>query len=393
MYRESSEIGQLSDQAIGIKTTEVLRRIEKTRAVNSVDLLPLREKALVYGEAQLGKLDGKVTNGLVRHSEKYEITGVTDSTKTGMDAGEFLDGVKNGIPVFRDIEDAIEKLNYVPKNFIYGIAPLASYLSMEQREIVFTAMEKGMNIINGLPEFFTEDEKFVRKAREYGVQIYDIRKPPPRKNLHIFQGSIFEIKTPVITVFGTDCAVGKRTTAVNLVEALRSRDLKTAFIATGQTGLLQGAKYGVAVDVLSSGFQTGEVEHEIMRADETEHPDIVVVEGQGALSHPAFTSSTAIIRGARPKAIILQHPPKRKDRCDFPGIPMPTLESEIELIEIISGARVIAITLNHEDMTDREVAETVTEYESKFGLPTMDVLKHGCEKILNRLCEEFPKLR
>ncbi len=393
MYREANEIGQLSDQAFGIKTTEVLRIIEKTRAVDSVDRLPLREKALVYGEAQLGKLDGKVTNGLVRHSEKYEITGVTDSTKTGMDAGEFLDGVKNGIPVFRDIEDAIEKLNYVPKYFIYGIAPLASYLSIEQREIVFTAMEKGMNIINGLPEFFTEDEEFVRKAREYGVQIHDIRKPPPRKNLHIFQGSIFEIKTPVITVFGTDCAVGKRTTAVNLVEALRSRDLKTAFIATGQTGLLQGAKYGVAVDVLSSGFQTGEVEHEIMRADETEHPDIVVVEGQGALSHPAFTSSTAIIRGARPKAIILQHPPKRKDRCDFPGIPMPTLESEIELIEIISGARVIAITLNHEDMTDREVAETVTEYESRFGLPTMDVLKHGCEKILNRLCEEFPELR
>jgi len=144
---------------------------------------------------------------------------------------------------------------------------------------------------------------------------------------------------------------------------------------------------------LSSGFQTGEVEHEIMRADETEHPDIVVVEGQGALSHPAFTSSTAIIRGARPKAIILQHPPKRKDRCDFPGIPMPTLESEIELIEIISGARVIAITLNHEDMTDREVAETVTEYESRFGLPTMDVLKHGCEKIVSRLIEVFPELQ
>lgn len=358
----------------------------------STEMRPVREKALVYGEGQLGELDGKVTNGLVRHSEKYEISGVTDSTKAGMDAGEYLDGTKNGIPVFRDIAEAIEKLDYIPKYFIYGIAPLASYLTREQRKVVLRAMEQGMNIVNGLPEFFTEDEEFMQKAIECGVQIQDIRKPPPRKHLHIFQGSIFKVKTPIITVFGTDCAVGKRTTAVNLVEALRNRGRKTAFIATGQTGLLQGARYGVAVDVLSSGFQTGEVEHEIVRAVNTEHPDLVVVEGQGALSHPAFTSSTAIIRGAKPKAIILQHPPKRKDRCDFPGIPMPTLESEIELIEVTSGAKVIAITLNHEDMTDREIDDTVVEYERTYGLPTTDVLKHGCDKLVKRLYEEFPEL-
>jgi len=358
----------------------------------AIEVLPIREPALVYGEGQLGEIDGKVTNGLVRHSEKYRITGVTDSTKAGMDAGEYLDGVRSGIPVFRDIEDAIEKLGYVPKYFIYGIAPLASYISRQQRETVISAMEKGMDIINGLPEFFTEDDEFMEKAREHGVQIHDFRKPPLRKDLHLFSGSIFQVTTPVITVFGTDCAVGKRTSAVLLAEALRRRGLTTAFVATGQTGLLQGARYGVAVDVLSSGFQTGEVEHEIVKAVEAEQPDIIVVEGQGALSHPAFTSSTAIIRGARPKAIILQHPPKRKDRCDFPGILMPTLESEIELIEIISGAKVIALTLNHENMTDQEVEDTVVEYEGAYGLPTMDVLKHGCEKIVSRLSEVFPEL-
>jgi uncharacterized NAD-dependent epimerase/dehydratase family protein len=329
----------------------------------------------------------------VRHSETYEIAGVIDSTKAGMDAGEYLDGARNGIPVFRTIEDSLEHLAYVPEYFIYGIAPLASFLAPEQRETILTAMQKGMNIINGLPEFLTEDGEFIQKALEHGVQIHDVRKPPPRKDLHLFRGDIFKVKTPVITVFGTDCAVGKRTSATNLVEALRKRGLKTAFIATGQTGLLQGAKYGVAVDVLSSGFQTGEVEHEILRADATERPDIIVVEGQGALSHPAFTSSTAIIRGARPGAIVLQHPPRRRDRCDFPGIPMPTLESEIELIEIVSQAKVIAITLNHEEMTDIEIDETVMEYESRFGLPTTDVLKHGCDKIVEGLFMKFPTLR
>ena len=387
MYRESTEQLPMSEVP---QSAEMLRI---STWAQSPEMLPIRPRALVYGEGQLGKLDGKVTNGLVRHSEKYQIVGVTDSTKAGMDAGEFLDGVKNGIPVFRDIEDAIDTLVDVPEYFIYGIAPLASYITSQQRETVFAAMEKGMDIINGLPEFFTEDREFVRKAQACRVQIQDIRKPPPRKDLHLFSGAIFQVKTPVITVFGTDCAVGKRTSAVLLVEALRGRGLKTAFVATGQTGLVQGAKYGVAVDVLSSGFQTGEVEHEIVKADETEHPDIIVVEGQGALSHPAFTSSTAIIRGARPRAIILQHPPKRKDRCDFPGILMPTLESEIELAEIISGAKVIALTLNHEDMTDKEIDETVVEYESTYGLPTMDVLKHGCEKIVDRLLETIPELQ
>jgi len=352
----------------------------------------MKAKALVYSENEFGKIDGKVANGLVRHSEIYKIVGIIDSTKAGLDAGEYLDGIKKGIPVFRSIDDAVENLSHVPEYFIYGIAPLASFLDKEQREIIFTAMKKGMNIVNGLPEFFTNDEEFMQKASEYGVQIYDVRKPPQRKGLHNFSGRILEVKTPVITVFGTDCAVGKRTTTLNLVEALRQEGLNAAFIATGQTGLLQGSKYGVAVDVLSSGFATGEVENAIIDAYEKEHPDIIVVEGQGALSHPAFTSSSAIVRGAMPNAIIIQHPPKRKNHCDYPEIPMPTLESEIELIEVFSRSKVIAITINHEDMTDDEVENTIAEYEDRYKLPTTDVLKYGCDKLVKKLFEVFPEL-
>ncbi len=357
----------------------------------TIEVLPIRERAIVYGEGQLGKLDGKVTNGMIRHSEKYRITGVTDSTKAGMDAGEYLDGVRSGIPVFRDIEDAIEKLGFVPKYFIYGIAPLASYITRQQRQTVFAAMEKGMDIINGLPEFFTEDDEFVEKARAHGVQIHDIRKPPPRRTCTSSPDRSSESRLQSLPCLG-QIARSAREPPFSSQKHFGSEGWETAFVATGQTGLLQGARYGVAVDVLSSGFQTGEVEHEIVKAVEADHPDIIVVEGQGALSHPAFTSSTAIIRGARPRAIILQHPPKRIERCDFPGILMPTLESEIKLIEIISGAKVIALTLNHEDMTDKEIEDTVVEYEGRYGLPTMDVLKHGCDKIVRRLLEVFPEL-
>jgi len=350
-------------------------------------------KALVYCEGEFGKIDGKVANGLARHSEKYQILGIIDSTKAGLDAGEFLDGIKNGIPIFRSSEDAIETLGFVPEYFIYGIAAITAFLDHYDRGIIFSAMKLGMNIINGLPEFFTEDEEFVQKAHDYDVQIYDMRKSPMRKHLHNFSGRIHKVTIPVITVLGTDCAVGKRTTAVELVEALKQAGLNAAFVATGQTGLLQGAKYGTVVDVLSSGFASGEVENAILNANKGERPDIIVVEGQGALSHPAYTSSHAIVRGAVPDAVILQHPPRRKNHCDYPTIPMPTLESEIELIEIFSKTKVIAITINHEDMTDLQVKDTIDEYEAKYKLPTTDVLKFSCDKLVETLFKLFPELQ
>ncbi|RKZ08184.1 DUF1611 domain-containing protein [bacterium] len=349
--------------------------------------------ALVYCENEFGKIDGKVANGLVRKSDKYKILGIIDSTKAGHDAGEYLDGVRNGIPVFATMDEALHNLGSAPRYFIYGIAPLASYIDESQRAIILAAMARHMSIVNGLPEFLSEDAEFITAALEHGVDIHDIRKPPLRKHLHNFSGRILDIETPVITVLGTDCAVGKRTTAVALVAALQQEGINAAFIATGQTGLLQGARYGVAVDVLTSGFSTGEVEHAIMESHDNDHPDIIIVEGQGALSHPAFTSTAAILRGAVPDAIIIQHPPKRRNHCDFPDIPMPTLASEIELVELFANSKVIAITLNHEDMSDDEVESTVLEYEIQYDLPVTDVLKGGCDKLVQKLYEVFPFLR
>jgi uncharacterized NAD-dependent epimerase/dehydratase family protein len=369
-----------------------MRQPTKAKMNGNDVMIASAKDALVYSENEFGKIDGKVANGLVRHSAKYDIVGVIDSTKAGRDAGHCLDGVNNGIPVYRSLGDAIEHLGHVPAYFIYGIAPLAPFLDQAERARIVDAMSLGMNIVNGLPEFFTDDEAFMRKAIQYGVHVYDIRKPPQRKDQHNFSGRIQDVRAPVIAVFGTDCAVGKRTTAVNLVEALKQEGLNAVFIATGQTGLLQGSKYGVAVDVLTSGFAAGAVEHAIVEANEREHPDIIVVEGQGALSHPAFTSSSAIIKGAIPDAIIVQHPPRRKAHCDYPGFAMPSLESEIELIEVFSGSTVIAIAINHEGMSDHDVEETISDYERRYRLPTTDVLKHGCRKLVDKLLDVFPRM-
>lgn len=352
----------------------------------------MENDAIIYCENEFGEIDGKVANGLVRNSEKYNIVGVIDSSCAGLDAGEELGGKKNGIPIFVNLTEAIIGLTGVPSYFIYGIASSQKYINQEQRKVVKSALKSGMNIVNGLPEFFSEDDEFKQLALEHGVKIHDIRKPIERKYLHDFSGRILKVDVPVVAIMGTDCAIGKRTTAVCLVNALKEKGLKAIFIATGQTGLLQGAKYGIAMDVLSSGIATGELENVIVSAYENESPDIIIVEGQGALSHPSYTSSASILKGAKPDAVIIQDAPKREFHCDFPEFSLPSLEHEIDLIEAFSDTKVIAITINHEGMFENEIETEIIECEKVYDLPTTDVLTKGCKKLIECIVEKFPEL-
>lgn len=353
----------------------------------------MKKQAIIYCEHQFGSMDGKTANGLVREPGNYVITAVIDSTKSGQDAGEHLDNRKNGIPICGTLAEAISCSDQRPEDFILGIAPADAFLKESERQVIIEAMKAGMNIINPLQEFLTDDKEMVTIAGRYGVYIRDIRKPKPKKEWKLFSGKILDLATPVITVLGTDGACGKRTTAVEVEKALKKRGYKTAFIATGQTGLLQGAAYGFAMDAFPLQYLIGELESEILRANEIEQPDIIIVEGQGALSHPAYASSCGILKGAKPQAVILQHPPKRKVLGDFPFADMPDVQSEINLIEHYGQTEVIAITLNHENMTDEEIFSTIAEYEQIYQLPVTDVLKLGCDKVVDAIIDFFPSLK
>jgi uncharacterized NAD-dependent epimerase/dehydratase family protein len=356
-------------------------------------MLIRNETALVYCENQFGLVDGKTASGLIRHSETYTIVGVIDSSLAGKDAGKELGKEKNGIPIFASLRDALSKLPTVPDCYIYGKAPLEAYLSAEERILIIEAMEKGMDIINGLHQFFSEDPEFVTMAALNNVQLKDIRKPPGLKDLHVFTGQRSKVSVPVIAVLGTDCACGKRTTAVELNNSLNRLGIKSILVATGQSGLMQGAMYGVAIDALVSQFVVGEIENAIVQAFNIEKPDIILVEGQSAVSHPAFMGSLGILKGSIPDGVILQHPPARKTRCDFPNLKMPSVGSEIKLIEAISRSKVIAIALSHEDLSEKGVTDIIADYEKKFQLATTDVLNQGCQKLVQALIHQFPKLR
>jgi uncharacterized NAD-dependent epimerase/dehydratase family protein len=353
----------------------------------------MKKTAIIYCEGNFGTMDGKTANGLIRNSKNYVIVGVIDSTKATLDSGEYLEGERNNIPIYASLEEVIDTVSPLPDQFIYGIAPAQAFLKKDERNVILKAIENGMDIINPLQEFLTHDEEFIKYAAEYGVTIHDIRKPLPNKDLHLFSGRILDIPTPIIAVLGTDSACGKRTTSVILEAALEAKGFNVSFVATGQTGLIQGAKYGVAIDAMPLQYMIGEIENEIVKAYEFDHPDIIIVEGQGALSHPGYVSSCGILRGSRPGAVIVQHPPKRQQLGDFSFMKMPTLESEIELIEKFADTRVIAVTINHENMTDFEVENVIVEYEDQFNISASDVLLHGCDKLITSILEAFPEMK
>lgn len=351
-----------------------------------------RPTAVVYCEANFGKIDGKTANGLVRSSETYEILSIIDSTCAGQDAGMLLDDTSNGIPICTDLDAAVALHGSTPDFFIFGVAPSSGMLSPAERLVVLDAIGRGMSIVNGLHEFLNDDAEFAAAAMTAGVRILDVRRPRAKKDLRMFTGRIADVTCPRIAVLGTDGAIGKRTTATILTKALRDAGVNAVMISTGQTGLIQGARYGLALDAIPSQFCSGEMESAVVDAFENEHPDVIIVEGQGALSHPAYLTSTFILRGAKPNAVVLQHAPGRPMLGDFPEIAMPTPASEIHLIETFADTKVIGLTINHENLTDAEVTAAITLYESELGIPATDALTRPTSDLVSMVIGAFPEL-
>jgi uncharacterized NAD-dependent epimerase/dehydratase family protein len=265
-------------------------------------------------------------------------------------------------------------------------------LSIRERALIIEAMNYGVNIVNGLHEFLGDDPVFKAASVANNVTILDVRKPRDKKELRMFTGRVLDLPCRRIAILGTDCAIGKRTTATILTRVLNDHGVKAVMLATGQTGLIQGARYGIALDAIPSQFCAGELEATVVEAFENEQPDVIVVEGQGALSHPAYSSSAFILRGSCPQGVVLQHAPKRVHRCDFDQMEMPTPADEINLIETFADTSVIGLAINHEDMTGNDLANVIERYERELRLPVTDPLSGSTERLADMVFAAFPEL-
>jgi len=342
--------------------------------------------ALVYCEGAFGTTNGKTAHGLIRRSERYQIAAVIDSACVGRDAGAFLDGKPVGIPIHANLAAACEDATtrgLTPTHLVVGLAPDGGRLPPSARADIAMAIRAKLHIDCGLHDFLSDDPELVTLAGEHGVILRDIRKPPDRRDLHFFSGKIEEVDSLKIAVLGTDSAVGKRTTAWKLVDACRARGLSSELIGTGQTAWLQGARYSIVEDSLVSDFMAGEIEHAVWRAWHELQPDLLVLEGQGSLMNPAYPGGYELIAAGRPDAIVLQHAPARKEYDGFPGYAIHPVETQIQALELIAGKPVVAITINHENLSDEQLKNACDDLRSRTGLPVLDVLREGAEALVD----------
>ncbi len=337
------------------------------------------DNAVILAEGVFGSTYGKTANGLVRFTKRFNVVAVIDSTKAGNDAGSVLTGTPKGIPIVSTVEEGIR---LGARTLVVGVATDGGYIPDEYRKFIVDALNHGLNIVSGLHEFISDDPQFSALAAKYGSCITDVRKlfrdiKPP------YTGEIKEVRALKIAVLGTDSAIGKRTTAVNLTNALKEKGVRATMVGTGQTAWMQGFKHTVVVDSMINDFIPGGLENMTVEAWREENPEVIFIEGQGSVLHPAYPGSFEIIGACRPDGIILQHAPKRKFFDGFPDIPIPDLQKYIAILELLSGRKVIAISLNREGMSDAEVKEEISSLESLFGIPAFDPLNLNSEVVLS----------
>jgi uncharacterized NAD-dependent epimerase/dehydratase family protein len=346
---------------------------------------PLDGNAIVYSQGAFNTPNGKTANGLVRFTRRYRVLCVIDATYAGRDAGEVLDGKPCGIPILSDLAAALRESGAQARYFVIGIAPDGGRLPAPAREDVAKALSVGLHVDSGLHDFLSEDPRLAAIAQERNCRIRDVRKTPGREHLHFFSGKIEAVDCLKLAVLGTDSAVGKRTTAWLIVQALQRLGKKAEMIGTGQTAWMQGARYGIVLDSLVNDFVSGEIEHAVHTAWKEENPDLIVLEGQGSLMNPAYPGGFEILAAGRPDFVILQHAPRRLEYDGFPGYPLHPLKQQIQAIELISGKKVIAITMNHENMQAAEIEPACRAITAETGLPAFDVLLHGAEPLVSLL--------
>lgn len=337
--------------------------------------------AILLTDGLLTTTDAKTAHGLIRGTDRYTITGVVDAPTAGQDAGTILDGQFRGIPIFSSVQEALSTLGQV-SFAIVAVATSGGILPPAMIDDITQCLEKGLSVVNGLHEFLSEKPGLVALAREYGGTLIDVRRPKQRHELHFWTGEINQITAPIIAIMGTDCALGKRTTARLIQEACSRHNLNAQMIYTGQTGWLQGIPYGFIFDSTLNDFVSGELEHALVSCWRETDADVLLIEGQAALRNPSGPCGSEFLVSGNARHVVLVHAPKRTHYDHIPAWGrIRSVESEIDLIRCY-GSTVIALALNTEGCSRDEAFAFQKQYADQLGIPVLLPLEEGVMSLL-----------
>jgi uncharacterized NAD-dependent epimerase/dehydratase family protein len=343
----------------------------------------MKSNAIVITGGLLDTISAKTAHGVIRGTDRFNIVAIIDNKYAGKDAGEVLDGKKRNLQIYASIQDFLSSTKEKAQYCIVGVATKGGVIPESLRSVLKEALENGFSLVNGLHEYVSDIPELAELARQKGLEIIDVRRPKKVKDLHFWSGKIKEVKCPKIAVLGTDCSMGKRTTTRFLVEAMRKAGYKAEMIYTGQTGWMQGAKYGFVFDSTLNDFISGEMEHAVVTCYNEAKPDIIFIEGQSALRNPSGPAGSEWIVSADADAVVLQHNPPRKQYKDMEFYPayLPDPKDEIALIKIY-GAKTVALTVNTAKMTEQDARDYARKYEKELGIPVVLPLEDGVQSLV-----------
>jgi D-glutamate N-acetyltransferase len=322
---------------------------------------------------------GKTLRGIIRYGPD-PVVAILDSKRAGEE--------HEGIPIVGAVEDAAP---YAPTVAVVGVATQGGRFPPAWRDLLKESIAAGLDVESGLHEFISEDPELSDLARAHGVELRDLRKPPA--GLNVPTGANLEVDATIVLTVGSDCAIGKKTVAVELDLEARNRGLDSVFVPTGQTGIAI-AGWGIAVDAVVSDFLAGAAERLVVEGARR-GGKLLFVEGQGSLVHPLYSGVTlGLVHGSAPHAFVLCHAAGTTEIEGCPGHPIPPLRDLVELHERISlparKARVVCVAVNTARIASDDDARTaIAEIAEETGLPADDPVRFGAQDLLDALLQRL----
>ena len=325
-------------------------------------------RIVILTDGRTNPVNAKTAACVIRYKPE-EVVALLDPTEAGRTAGELL-GVGGDLPIVATLAEAPGA-----NTLLIGIAPSGGKLPAAWRKILLEAIDRGMNLVSGLHDFLSNDPEIAAAAAKRGVEIHDVRKNNERDvaNRLNLREDCLRIHT-----IGQDCSVGKMLASVEIALALKKRGFDAKFVATGQTGIMIEGD-GCPVDCVVSDFVNGAVEKLVLA---NQHHDILLVEGQGSLSHPRYSAVTlGLLHGCVPHGMILVYEAGRPHVLGMDYVQLPSLKKIVEVNEIMASlampSKVIGVAMNSRLLKPEDAEAERERVRRELGVPVCDVIRHG----------------
>jgi uncharacterized NAD-dependent epimerase/dehydratase family protein len=342
---------------------------------------PDNRLALLMSDGFLRSRNGKMGYGLLRYSEN-PIACVLASDEVGESVRE-ITGIDTDVPIVGTVEDA-HRLG--ADTLVIAVATSGGVLPGSYRAEIIRALRLGMNLVNGLHGRYNEDRDFAG-ALQPGAWIWDVRCEPT--GLVSGRGRARALPARRVLTVGTDMAIGKMTTSLELDRVAKARGMRSRFLATGQIGICISGD-GVPLDAVRVDFASGSIEALCLKYGNEN--DVLWVEGQGSALHPGSTAWTPLLRGSMATDLVLVHRAHQDFVDELDDVAIPPLRQVVALYEAVAAAspsfpaaKVRGIALNCAKLTPAEIDAACQKVEDDTGLVCIDPVFHGAGRLYDAI--------